>query len=196
MKRRTLLKNSAILLGGIVSSSVTRAVLAGVDGRVAIETPIFTAPQREQCAVLTEIIIPTTDTPGAIEAGVPHFVELMVSDWYTQRERDIFFAGMESLDHYCVENFSRRFLECTADQRIAALEYAEETAQSYQPPEGGSLLQAREDEETPFFKKIKELTVLGYYTSEIGAKQELTYLPMPMKYEDIDFADVGRQWSS
>ena len=203
MDRRTLLKNTAVLLGGIASSSVTRAVLAGVDSSVAIEKPVFTAIQRKKCSVLTEMIIPSTDTPGAIEAGVPHFVEVMVSDWYTDRERQIFFAGLKSLDQYCTENFSKRFLECNADQQINALEQAEKDSEGYKAEADGmtgkgegSLFPGPEDEGKPFFTKIKELTVLGYYTSEVGAKQELRYDPMPMEYKDIDFADVGRQWSS
>jgi hypothetical protein len=196
MNRRTLLKNTAMLLGGILSSSATRAVLAGVDGRVEIERPIFTEIQRSKCAVLTEMIIPTTDTPGAIAAGVPHFVEVMVSDWYTPREREIFFAGLESLDQYSDHGFGMRFLECAADQRIAVLEQAEEDSEQYKSPVADSPLRPQEDEEKPFFQKLKELTVLGYYTSEVGAKQELSYLPMPMKYEDIELAEVGRQWSS
>ena len=203
MDRRTLLKNTAILLGGIASPSVTRAVLAGVDSRVAIEKPIFTALQREKCAVLAEMIIPRTDTPGAIEAGVPHFVEVMVSDWYTDRERQIFFTGLKSLDQHCTETFSNRFLECTAEQRISALQQAELDTKGYESEGGsmtgegeGSFLAPKEDEGKPFFTKMKELTVLGYYTSEVGARQELHYDPMPMEYKDIDFANVGRQWSS
>lgn len=196
MNRRTLLKNTAMLLGGMLSSSATRAVLAGIDGRVMIQSPVFTVLQREQCAVLTEMIIPTTDTPGAIAAGVPHFVELMVSDWYTPRERQIFFAGLKALDQSSEVLSGMGFLNCTDDQRLSLLEQAEEGAAGYKSPVADNPLRPREDEEKPFFSKLKELTVLGYYTSEIGAKQELSYLPMPMKYEDIELAEVGRQWSS
>jgi len=201
MDRRTLLRNTAVLLGGMAASSVTRAVLAGVDHRVAIEKPIFTAVHREKCSVLTEMIIPLTDTPGAIEAGVPQFVEVMVSDWYTDRERQIFFSGLESLDHYCKENFGKRFLECNTEQQIHGLEKAEKDSEGYKAEademsDKSSLLGGREDEGKPFFTKIKELTVLGYYTSEVGATEELRYDPMPMEYKDIDFASVGRQWSS
>ena len=203
MNRRELLRRTALLIGGVASSSVCQAVLAGVDGRAKIEKPILSAIQRQQCAVLTELIIPETDTPGAIEAGVPHFVEVMVSDWYTNRERQIFIAGLDSLDQFCSEGFDKRFLECTAQQQINALEQAETDSADYKPESGshtgdgeGSLLAPKEDEGKPFFIKIKELTVLGYYTSEVGAKEELRYDPMPMEYGDIDFADVGRQWSS
>lgn len=196
MNRRTLLKNTALLLGGVLSSSITRAVLAGADGWVDIKSPIFTETQQAKCAVLTEMIIPETDTPGAIEAGVPKFVEVMVSDWYTQREQDIFTAGLEALDQLGVSQFGQHFLECSAPQRISVLEQVEADSASYKSPPADNPLRPQEDEEKPFFQKLKELTVLGYYTSEVGAKQELSYLPMPMKYEDIDFSEVGRQWSS
>jgi hypothetical protein len=195
MDRRTLLKNTAILLGGIASSSVTRAVLAGVDGGAAIANPILTTLQREKCAVLTEMIIPQTDTPGAIEAGVPHFIEVMVSDWYTDRERQIFFAGLESLDQYCMDSFNKRFLECTAEQRISALEQAELDSEGYKAEvegmtgEGeGSLMPGAEDEGKPFFIKIKELTVLGYYTSEV--------ITPPRWAPSRNFAMTPCQWNT
>lgn len=188
----------AVLLGGAVSASALQAMSDGVNGHKEILQSIFSPSQRKQCAVLTELIIPTTDTPGAIEAGVPHFVELMVSDWYTEREQDIFLAGLTSVDNYCRLTFKKEFLQCEPGQQVRALEHTQTESEAYKPradsAENG--LQKQEDEETPFFHKIRELTVLGYYTSEVGAKQELCYLPMPMRYGDIDLAEVGRQWSS
>ena len=52
------------------------------------------------------------------------------------------------------------------------------------------------DERTPFFAKLKELTVVGYFSSEVGATEFLEYNPMPMRYDgDFDFAEVGTHWS-
>jgi hypothetical protein len=63
-------------------------------------------------------------------------------------------------------------------------------------PMGNDLQGKTTSSKSPFFTKIKELTVLGYYTSEVGAQQELSYNPMPMRYEgDYDFVKVGKQWS-
>ena len=196
MKRRELLRRTALMLGGLASGSVAQAVLAGVDGRSKIENPLFSSGQRSMTAVVAELIIPETDTPGAVEAGVPHFIELMVSDWYTDTERDIFFAGLKSLNQFCQENFGRGFLDCNEEQQIKSLEHAEQESKTYKG-KPADLMSKDVDENTPFFTKIKELTVLGYYTSEVGAKQELSYNPMPMKFDgDFDFAEVGRQWSS
>lgn len=195
MNRRELLKNAAVLLGGVASASVAQAVLAGVDGRVKIVTPVFSSTQRKMTEVLADMIIPRTDTPGAIDAGVPHFIELMVSDWYKDGERRIYIEGLSSLDAYCSAHFNTNFLGATPGQQIMALENAEELSEQYHAVNPESVLNEGEDEELPFFKKIKELAVLGYYTSELGAKEELRYDPVPMRYGDIDLADVGRQWS-
>jgi hypothetical protein len=146
--------------------------------------------------ILAEMIIPRTDTPGAIDADVPHFIELMVSDWYTDRERKIYFDGLESLHIFCREKYMQDFISATSEQQIAALEDAERKNEQYKPVKSKNILSKEEDEDKPFFGKLKELTVLGYYSSEQGATQELNYNPMPMRYGDIDFVDVGKQWSS
>jgi hypothetical protein len=75
------------------------------------------------------------------------------------------------------------------------LAHADESTRSYKGKSGRSIREAP-DEQSPFFYKLKLLTVLGYYTSEVGATQELSYNPVPGRYEgDVDFDKVGRQWS-
>lgn len=195
MKRRQLLQNMTLMMSGALAPAAVRAMLWGMDGRKVIRNPQLNDHQRALCRVLAEMIIPQTDTPGAIEAGVPHFIELMVSDWYTDTERGIFFDGLKQMDDVCRQRFSTPFLRASAGQQTEALIYMESEAEKYQGSEPAVPILPFIDEQQPFFTKLKELTVLGYYTSEVGAKQELEYLPMPMEFRDIDFADVGRQWS-
>ncbi len=196
MKRRQLIQNLALITGAALSPSVVQAMITGVDGRVAIQSPVFTQAQRATCSILAELIIPRTDTPGAIEAGVPHFIELMVSDWYTDTERTIFFEGLATLEAFCQQKFGKAFLACAEHDQIAALTHMETLAAGYKGQSAQSPMSKEVDEHVPFFGKIKELTVIGYYTSEIGAKQELIYQPMPMEYRDIEFREIGRQLTS
>jgi hypothetical protein len=195
MNRRELLKIASVVMGGALSGSLSRQVMAGVLPTDKPSRTIFVGDAKLKISTLAEMIIPKTDTPGAIEAGVPNFIEMMVADWYSDRERKIFFDGLVALDTFCRGRDRKDFLRCGEAQRIEALRAAEKLAQSYQSPISPFVPNST-DENTPFFTKIKELTVLGYYTSEVGAKQELAYNPMPMRYEgDYDFAKVGRQWS-
>ncbi|WP_372778264.1 gluconate 2-dehydrogenase subunit 3 family protein [Litorivivens sp.] len=196
MKRRELIQHLALITGAALSPSVVQAMINGIDGRINIQNPTLNETQRATCSVLAEMIIPRTDTPGAIDAGVPHFIELMVSDWYTNTERTIFLEGLATLNSYCLKEHGSPFLTCSQEDQIAALTHMEVLASGYKSKLSAMPFAKEVDEHVPFFGKLKELTVIGYYTSEVGAKQELIYQPMPMEYRDIEFREVGRQWSS
>jgi hypothetical protein len=170
MNRRTLLQ--------IMGLAVTGALHAKPAASKLDES------QQRLLAELAELIIPRTDTPGAIDAGVPAFIDHIVSDWYSPVERAIFMEGL---------------LACAAvesAQRVGALRALEQQAASYVPPPGTSVF-GKPDERSPFFFKLKLLTVLGYYTSEVGATTELAFNPVPGRYDgNVDFATLGKQWTS
>lgn len=197
MNRREILKITAIMLGAGLSGSLSVNVLAGLVPTAKPSKGVFDEIAQKKVAVLAELIIPKTDTPGAIDAGVPAFIEMMVADWFNDIERKIFFEGLSSLDGFCATQYQKDFMACDELQRIAALENAEQAAKTYKSSAPVfDISQKYVDPNTPFFPKIKELTVLGYFTSEVGAKQALSYNPMPMNYDgDYDFDKTGRQWS-
>lgn len=197
MNRREILKIAAVLMGGGLSGSLSTNVLAGLAPTNQPSRAVFSTPIRKSVAILAEMIIPKTDTPGAIEAGAPAFIEMMVADWFTDGERTIFYGGLKSLDAFCKASYQKDFNACDNQQRIVALKNSEKSASSYKSKEEVmGFSQKTVDPNTPFFTKLKELTVLGYFTSEVGSKQALSYNPMPMRYEgDYDFDKVGREWS-
>lgn len=182
MNRRTLLQILALAASGALHAKPSASKLD--------ET------QQQMVAELAELILPRTDTPGAIDAGVPAFVDHIVSDWYSVRERAIFMEGLRAIDVFCRSNFRRSFSAADTAQRIAALRSLEQRAASYAPPPGTSVF-GKPDERSPFFFKLKLLTVLGYYTSEAGATTELAFNPVPGRYDgNVDFATLGKQWTS
>lgn len=195
MNRREALRWATVLLGGIVSPGVLRAITEDA-GPSRDNGKYFTAFQSRQVAILTELIIPTTTTPGAIAAGVPRFIAMMVSDWYTDTERSIFMTGLDDINHHCQQQYNKHFNACSTEQLIAALSYFESVAKTYTSAVPPSLTMQSSDEATPFFSKLKELTILGYFTSEIGITESLAYDPMPMEYNaDIPFTEKTKQWS-
>lgn len=200
MHRRELLKFTALLLGGAASASVARAVLADTPISAGLSKTIFNEGQQTSVALLSEMIIPTTDTPGAINAGVPDFIATIVSQWYNENERQIFFAGLQALDNYCQAVEKNTFDKASDATRLAALKEQEQITFDYQNnmrANAGHPMARKADDNLPFFGKLKELVVVGYYTSEVGATQELSYLPMPGFYDgNYDYANVGRRWTS
>jgi glucoside 3-dehydrogenase (cytochrome c) hitch-hiker subunit len=195
MNRREAIAQIALLAGGSLASRFAQAALRGTPLHVAPAQSVFTAEQRSMVERLAELIIPRTDTPGAIDAGVPAFMDQIVTNWYTPVERSIFMDGLASLDAFCVATYQKSFSAGDTEQRTDALTHADESSRTYQSKPDLKIREAP-DEYSPFFYKLKLLTVLGYYTSEIGATQELSYNPVPGRYEgDYDFDKVGRQWS-
>lgn len=181
MNRRELLKALAVTLGASASGTVARAVMAGVSSSDPVDAPTLGASQMTTITRVAELIIPTTDTPGAIAAGVPAFIQVIHSRWYRPDERAQFDVGLTAFETAARASCSLGFEQCSEEQQHSLLVAAETQPTS---PAGR------------FFTAMKELTVFGYYTSEVGSKQELVYNPVPMRYKgDYLFADVGRQWT-
>lgn len=156
------------MMGGAVSAPLVSGVLSGcqpgADGAsYAYQT--LQGDQIEQVATIAELIIPTTDTPGARAAKVHEFVDLMLTDWYPQQDRTRFLDGLADADARAQAAHSRSFLDCSEEQQVAVLTELDEEA--YSGSRGNGM---------PFFRMMKELTLTGYYTSEIGATQELKYV--------------------
>ena len=187
MDRREALKRVGLLMGGTVSLSVASGVLSGCQAPAAggYTYQTLTADQGELVATLSELIIPETDTPGARAARVHEFVDLMLTDWYDEADRDHFLAGLAEVDGVAQSINGGAFVGNTEEQQVAILTEMEDAA----------IADAGADQQ-PFFSMIKELTLLGYYTSEIGASQELKYVHTAGEYRgDVPYEEIGRAYS-
>jgi gluconate 2-dehydrogenase gamma chain len=188
--RREAVRRLTVLLGGAASASTVTALLSGCD--VSPPSPEWTpsALSREQVellGVVVDRIIPPTDTPGARDVGVPAFIDLLLDRWAEPEERVRFLDGLDGLDSLMSEQAGSAFVEAGADAQIALLARLDEQA-----------VRAREEEvdPLPFFATLKEWTLAGYYTSEVGATRELQWLPMPGRYDgDAALEEVGRTWA-
>ena len=190
MQRRDVLKGLTVLLGGGLSTACQQAVQIPPAKRVT-SIPVYSNTQRDIAYRVADLIIPVTDTPGALDAGVGEFIDYVVTQWFSEQEQALFITGLDALGDAALLTHNAPFLTLTIQQQVALLERVQ--AQEKQDPAGitqplGS---------GSFFKQIKELTVVGYYTSEVGATQERKYIPMPGYYDGYHkLSNVGRQWSS
>ena len=169
-------------------------------------------------AVIVERIIPRTDTPGARDVGVHEFIDTMLADYYDAADRTRFADGLAALDARAQSTCGAAFVRCTPAKQIELLTaldhetFASPQARPEPDPqretEHGpgtpmpSELKAQTARPrpahpaTPFFRMMKELTLLGYYTSEAGATRELRYVPVPGRYDGcVPFTTIGRTWA-
>jgi len=191
MNRRDFLHATAVLAAGAsvlpsnwVLSAEQKAFLASQPSYIDSAPPtFFTTTQRANVSAVVNHIIPATDTPGAIEAGTPRFVELMVADWFDDAERKLFVSGLDALEKLG----SGPFAELPADEQLALLDKLEEEASDSGWYSLGNVMRVW-DSEAPFICQIKELTVLGFCLSEVGATQFLRENPMGTFVGDLALA--------
>ena len=135
----------------------------------------LTPQQNETVATIAELIIPKTDTPGAREAGVPAFIDVMLADWAGDDQRQMFTAGLANVDERSRTAFGKNFVSSTPDQQAEILEDLDY--------ELARLRDTKSDTSKNFFSAMKWLTLTGYYTSEIGATSEQHFRVVPGRYE-------------
>lgn len=190
MQRRDFIAGTSLLLGGLSASGLANALAGKVDVARSTRTVRRTLT-REQLAMintLSDLVIPRTDTPGAVDAGVPEFLEHIVSSWYTDTEFAVFVDGLAWLGRAARERFGRGYVACSAGEQTRLLEEMEVQARDYHRAHPAKVTtdsvmgKGAIDQHAPFFTKLKELVVVGYYTSELAATTEIIYLPVPMKY--------------
>ncbi|HEX6259483.1 MAG TPA: gluconate 2-dehydrogenase subunit 3 family protein [Woeseiaceae bacterium] len=172
-RREAILRVSA-MLGGVALVGQS-AMLAGC----TLERPNTAAFSEDDIAFLDEIaetILPETGTPGAKAAGVGPFIAMMVVDTYDDREQVVFRRGLETLDNECRDMHGVGFMSATPDQRLTLLEKLDAEQLQY-------MRTAKKDEPAHYFRMLKELTLLGYFTSETGYTRAMRYIETPGRFD-------------
>jgi hypothetical protein len=197
MNRRQILQRVAYLMGGAVSAPAVLGLLNGCSPKQpeASWQPVFLS--KEQGAVvagIAEIIIPRTDTPGAIDVGVPAFIDTMLKDVYTQEDRDRYLAGLKAFDDAARTAHDEAFVDLNKSQQTELVkkfnDEAVATELAYDP--------RPKTLRRPFILMTKELTLLGFFCSEPGATQVLQYVAVPGAYQacvPLAQAGNGRAWA-
>lgn len=182
LTRRDVLKNAIALVGGSITASQL-GLLSHAWAAAKSPTPRFL--DDSQLALVkraVDIIIPSTDTPGAAEAGVHRFIDMMMADWASEGSRDTMTRAIADIDVSARQAFDRPFIELQKDQQQTLLETIDGDTRG------------KSDSQSPF-GMFKQLTIFGYYTSEIGASVELRFNPIPGAYPGcVPLEDVGRAW--
>lgn len=203
MNRRDAIRRVALLMGGAVSMPAILGVLggcsaepgAGADAGAGWKPAFLTPEQAALVAEVAEIMIPRTDTPGARDVGIAAFIDTMLKDAYPEDGQRRFVAGLADFEAHALHEHGRAFLALEPEQRTAMVKQAHDPAVEAERQSALPL----EERQRPFILTMKELTMLGYFTSEPGATQVLQYRPVPGAYHacvPLRQAGNGRTWAT
>ena len=175
MDRRELLRIVTLATGGVVIGG--EFFLAGCKTKDA-EVAGMTFSQNDIAFLdeVAETIIPKTTTAGAKEAEVGKFMTVMVNDCYQEADQKIFHEGMKNLDEACNKMHGHSFIKAEPAHRKELLTSLDKESKEY-------MKNKKKEDPTHYFTMMKQLTLLGYFTSKPGLEQNFNYQQTPGRYD-------------
>jgi len=183
MDRRDVLKMIAAATGmAMIGGDLWAAGLTSADAGKAL----FTASDIAFMDEIAETILPKTTTPGAKDAACGAMMAVMVADCYELKYQTVFFDGLKTIKALAKQQFAKDFMQLTAAQKhdlVSALDQ-----------------QARQAAASPlphFFTLIKQLTLMVFFTSTVGATEVLRYVAIPGRYDgNLPYKKGDRAWAT
>ena len=182
--RRDALAGMAAMFGAALFAPLARSAAGQLPPVIEglPSSPVFTAEQRALMTALSERVVPTTDTPGAIAAEVPAYIEKLLADWSLPADRLPIISGLNMIEARSQTDYKVAAAKATPEQQDALLTLAMED----KLPGGAD-----------FFENFRQMVLTGYFTSEVGITQEREYLPVPGRYDGaFPYSQVNKVYSS
>ena len=209
MNRRDAIGRVAILMGGaVIGAEFFLSGCKPAGGSAAGVDDLFTSDNTAFLNEVADTILPTTSSPGAKAANVGAFMAIMVRDCYTPADQKTFVAGLGKLNDAANKKFGSKFLSLTPQQRTDLLidldkEQKAFTADRDKQLSADALKHKGEANykglEMPnhYFRMIKQLTLTGYFTSEVGATKALRYIAIPGRYDGcVPYKKGDKAWAT
>lgn len=180
MDRRAMMARVLALLGAASSTVFSASVLAATKGG---KTPYLAPSILTLLSAVADTIIPRTDTPGALAAGVPKLLDAMLVSWASGARRYELTQALSHIDRISQEQHGKSFADLGADARYTLLSAHDATALSHVPDtrnlSGMAAMMAGPSIADPGYAKLRELIILLYYYSEAALTTELPYEHVP-----------------
>ncbi|HEY1793480.1 MAG TPA: gluconate 2-dehydrogenase subunit 3 family protein [Opitutaceae bacterium] len=185
INRREAVRRIALIMGTamVASDVILRGASVGVK-----DLPAFTDADKALLDEIGETIIPTTDIPGAKATGIGPFMAMFVTDCYNQKEHATFSDGLGKIDAESKRRFGKGFVDATPEQRLVLCNDLDKEQRRFHDskPKG---------EQEHYFRMMKELTLMGYFSSEIGCTQAVSYIEVPGAWHgDVPFKKGDKEW--
>lgn len=196
MERREAIKNTVLFLGYSVSFSALSETFIACNKAAGVDwQPVFLSKdQANTIAEITETILPKTSTPGAKDLGVPQFIDKMLKDLLSKEDQQGFITELNQFDQDCKAAYGKVFVDCTQAQREEYLLKLDK-AGAKSPPSFWGISTVANPAPPTFFRRLKGLTLMGYYTSQEVGLNILRYDPVPGDYIACMPLDGKNSWS-
>jgi len=207
LTRRDVIQRVTAMLGGaaVIGGDCLAAFTFDESARSQAMTRgigAFTAADIALLDEIAETILPETSTPGAKAAKTGAFMALMVTDTYTERAQEVFRDGLRKLDEACQHAHKVDFMAASPAQRLSVAQELDREQKEImdgrlpEPASRAPIETVTNDEPAHYFRMMKQLTLLGFFTSEVGMTKALRYIETPGRYDPCAPYTAGdRAWA-
>jgi len=184
MNRREYIKQTAFFLGYAVSATTIAEMMLSCKTQANLDwKPVFfDNNQANLIAEIAETILPKSKTPGAKELGVPQFIDKMLKLTSDETGQQDIIKGLEGFEKSCSDKYGKEFAELDAVQRKEFLIEQDKVSPAFPISMWGIMLDPNPKPVT-FYRRIKSMVLMGYYSSEKIGEQVLAYAPVPGQYK-------------
>ncbi len=199
MNRREAIERAALVLGYAVTGPALVGVLNGCSPKPDLNyKPVFfSEDQARVISELTEIILPKTTTPGAKDVGVPGFIDSLLKEVYSPQDQESFLKGLSEFEEKAKKELGDDFSEAKPEEQKAFVKKHHDEELSNAKGLGSWGWWSSDTEEKPFIFIVKELTLLGFFTSQVGATEVLQYNQVPGPFQGcVPLEKVGKAWAT
>lgn len=195
MDRRSALKRTG-LLGAAVAMPTMLSLLQSCkdEPRLTWQPEFFAEDEAKTISTLLDMILPRTETPGALDVKTDVFIDKVIAQTYDAEGQQHMRDEIKAFNANCLNNFGANFIDLGKSKRGEVLKEAEKTSGKFSPGVWGTAIGPQEP--VGFYRSIKSMAIWAYITSEEIGENVLSYDPIPGAYEGCKpLADVGNRWS-
>lgn len=179
MNRRQALAAMINALGLAGSASVFGASVFDIGTAPPPLRPVLSSGEVALLNEVADTILPDTEgSPGAKAADVGAFMQDIVSRYYSLEQQQTFLFGLAQFNELCRGRHQRNFIDLSLSAREQLL------------------LELEAQPSAVYYQMIKQLTLWGYFSSEIGTKKALRFAPIPGRYDgDVKIEPGTKAWA-
>jgi len=196
MDRRKVLKKTGLFAGALIAAPSILSLLQSCkkEARLDWQPLFFKESEARTISTLVDMILPRTDTPGALDVKVDMFIDLVIAKTYDKEGQDNMRAEIVAFNQDCKKNFGEIFIDLDEIKRSEVLRAAEKSSGKFNPGVWGKTI--GEQKHIGFYRSIKSTAIWAYMTSEEIGENVLNYDPVPGNYEPCKpVSEIGNKWS-
>lgn len=196
MDRRSVLKKTGLLAGAAIAGPSMLSLLHSCknETRLTWQPEFFTVDEAKTVSTLMDMILPRTETPGALDVKADMFIDKVISKTYDAMGQQHMRDEIAVFNADCTKDFGAIFIDLDEGKRIEILKEAEKASGKFNPGIWGTTV--GDQEPIGFYRSMKSMAIWAYFTSEEIGENVLNYDPIPGNYEGcIPLSDIGNRWS-